>query len=203
MTPAEFIDRLNRHYSKRHESAKHQTDWLKEMVDCVRGTDPQVLIRAFELIRDEHEERAFPLPATIKKYISRAGDQVYPESLANRGLNQWGTPRAAHVDPKMSEIYAKAAVWQRATLDQYGSWANHWKATRHMRKGSNRGPKYAPKLPELPAAFKAAKLRRVSLRSRGIDTNRIVFEAMQERSESQHLHRELSPASKRMTGDRT
>lgn len=202
MTPAEFIDRLSRHYAKRHESTQAQSLWLREMVDCVKGTDPALLERAFELIRDEHEERAFPLPATLKRYITRAGEQVYPESQASRGYNTIDRPvRKAHVAPEMQAIYDRAAVWQKQTMDQYGSWAAHWSATRHLHKNWT-GPKVEPRQVALPSSLALGKVRRMTLRKADQSVDRIVMEAMQNRSRNTNLHRELSGVTRRMTGER-
>jgi len=82
MQPAEFIENLGRHYSKRHETEAKQIAWTREMVEMFKGTDPLVLAKAYDLVRDEHEERAFPLPATLKRFIGRAADLVYPEHMA-------------------------------------------------------------------------------------------------------------------------
>lgn len=79
MQPTEFIEALSRHFSKRHESDKAKMDWLREMVAIVKGIDSKVLDKAYELIRDGHEERAFPLPATLKRFTAQAAEIVYPE----------------------------------------------------------------------------------------------------------------------------
>jgi hypothetical protein len=76
MQPAEFIDALNRHYSKRHASPEDQAAWLREMVGLVRGFDQRVLARAYTMIRDHHEERAFPLPATILRHANQAAEAL-------------------------------------------------------------------------------------------------------------------------------
>ena len=81
MQPAEFIENLGRHYSKRHETEAKQIAWTREMIEMFKGTDPIVLAKAYQLIRDEHEERAFPLPATLKRFIARAADLAYPEHM--------------------------------------------------------------------------------------------------------------------------
>lgn len=202
MTPAEFIESLLRHYGKRLDSPEKQALWLKEMVQSVAGTDPRLLRRAFELIRDEYEERAFPLPATLKKFISRAGEQVYPESQANRGYNVTDRePRKAHIAPEMQAIYDSAAVWQKQTIDQYGTWANHWRATRHLRKDWT-GPRIEPRAIAIPAALARGKVRRMTLRKAEKSVDRIVMEATQERSRNTSLHRELSGVTRRITGER-
>lgn len=84
MTPMDFIEGLSRHYSKRFENAEKEAAWTREMVEMFRGTDPAVLRRAYELVRDEHDERAFPLPAHLKRFIARAADLVYPEHIAHQ-----------------------------------------------------------------------------------------------------------------------
>lgn len=83
MQPAEFIDALSRHYGKRHNTPDEQGLWLKEMIGIVKAIDHRVLAKAYELIRDNHEERAFPLPATIRRYAIQAAEIVYPERVGN------------------------------------------------------------------------------------------------------------------------
>jgi hypothetical protein len=202
MTPAEFIESLLRHYGKRLDSPEKQALWLKEMVQSVAGTDPRLLRRAFELIRDEYEERAFPLPATLKKFIGRASELVYPESATNRGLNSIDRPaRKAHIAPQMQAIYESAAVWQKQTMDQYGSWANHWRATRHLRKDWQ-GSKFAPLPLQPPASMPFAKVRRVKISKPETSVDRIVFEAIHNRSRNTHMHRENSALARMITGER-
>jgi hypothetical protein len=84
MQPAEFIDALSRHYGKRHNTPDEQGLWLKEMIGIVKGIDHRVLAKAYELIRDNHEERAFPLPATIRRYAIQAAEIVYPERMPHQ-----------------------------------------------------------------------------------------------------------------------
>jgi len=107
MQPAEFIENLGRHYSKRHETEAKQIAWTREMIEMFKGTDPLVLAKTYELIRDEHEERAFPLPATIKRFIGRAADLVYPEHLAHQPFRP-----VAHTAPDPESVERVRALVQ-------------------------------------------------------------------------------------------
>lgn len=107
MSPDEFIAALARHYSKRHDNAESHAAWLKEMIDIFRGTDSVVLAKAYELIRDEHEERAFPLPATLKRFIGRAADLAYPDHVAWKPLT--GAPHVAPDPESVQRVRALVA----------------------------------------------------------------------------------------------
>ena len=80
MSPEEFVTRMLAHYSKRHDSEEARKFWFEDIVNLVRPHGGEVLQRAYEIIKDEHEERAFPLPATIKKAIHRACEAIAPAS---------------------------------------------------------------------------------------------------------------------------
>lgn len=120
MTPVEFIDSLCRHFAKRHESEHARMGWLREMVGVVHGTDSRVLAKAYELIRDGHEERAFPLPATLKRHLAHAAEIVYPErhtgGPSQPDQRDW-TTRTAHAERLMAET----DLGQQAARD---GWAN-------------------------------------------------------------------------------
>lgn len=79
MSPEQFIDDLLVHYGKRHASERAAEVWTRDMLGVLRGTDARVLAAAYRLVVMEHDERAFPLPAQLRAYISRACEQVYPE----------------------------------------------------------------------------------------------------------------------------
>ena len=119
MQPAEFIETLHRHFGKRHNSPEDQAFWLKEMISVVQGTDKKVLRKAYELIRDSHEERAFPLPATLKRFITQAGEIVYPErhgSAERDAVADWMT-RTGNAERLMMQT----ELGQQAARD---GWAN-------------------------------------------------------------------------------
>jgi len=181
MSPAEFIESLSRHYSKRHESAESARLWLQEMVASVKNTDRQVLAEAYRMIRDEYEERSFPVPATIRKFIERAAVHIHPEhkqyvpgehGIARRNLRAPDTP-------EQEEVYRKAREWQHATIKEYGTWANYWRATKHMRREDGGSGRAEKPIPDLPVA------------------NRDYFEKLPRWNAGS-----LSDVTKRMTGDR-
>jgi hypothetical protein len=103
MTPVEFIDALLRHFAKRHRSEDESAQWMREMVQSVTGTDSRVLATAYVLILDEHDERAFPLPAQIKAWLVRAAEKVYPEHQAslNKAANADWQQRAEQAERMM------------------------------------------------------------------------------------------------------
>lgn len=131
MTPTDFIERLLRHYAKRHQGDAAEAMWFKEMVSIVDGTDRKVLQRTYELIRDEHDERAFPLPATIRKFIGRASEQLYPDAAATRGHGyvHHGPSKRAPDSPQVVEMNRLANEWQHQMIAKYGSWQEYWRAT--------------------------------------------------------------------------
>jgi hypothetical protein len=79
MNPNEFVATLLAIFGKRHASEQDEAIWLELNLKTIRGTDPAVLKRAAELIIEEREERVFPLPAEIRKAISRSVALVYPD----------------------------------------------------------------------------------------------------------------------------
>jgi hypothetical protein len=82
MSPEQFLDDLLVHFGKRHASERAAEVWTRDMLGLVRGTDPRVLAAAYRLVVAEHDERAFPLPAQLRAFVSRACEQVYPEHRA-------------------------------------------------------------------------------------------------------------------------
>lgn len=204
MQPVEFIERLSRHYSKRHASPAGEEAWVKEMISVITGTDTKVLDRAYEIIRDEHEERAFPLPATLKKAIAKAGEQLFPD--AERGTEaqnryNWSSP-LRYVDPARERSYEEAAIWQRAQIRQYGSWDNQWRAVRHQFAGSKRAPVPIVELVKIPASMKqrGAKLRRLRMKRKAYD--RPFMHELQTKSANRRLHIDGNALMRRITGER-
>lgn len=198
MQPEEFIESLHRHYSKRHVTPADQIAWMREMIDVVKGNDPKVMRRAYELIRDEFDERAFPLPAVLKKFIYRAAEQIYPESLTNE--SSYARPRIPRNEtPEFQQACREAQIWQAEQMRQYGSWEAQWRATRHthVRKG---GKVRAPIVKQPPARFALSKLRKI--RSKGQDVSRPAMELLQRVSRNRHLHVDHNALARRITGER-
>jgi hypothetical protein len=134
MTPREFIERLSRHYSKRHESDHAQTLWLQDMMGVIQGAEPKVLDQAFQLVRDEYDERAFPLPATLRKFIARAADIVHPESKAANNYRSYGPSKRAPDTREEIERCRLANEWQHEMMKQYGTWAAYYRAHKHLQQ---------------------------------------------------------------------
>lgn len=91
MTPKEFLEALLGHYGKRHANDQAEAAWHRDMREVIGNPLPSVLHKAYQIIRDEHEERAFPLPATIKKAIARAWGTM-PKSAPAETPEQWIEP---------------------------------------------------------------------------------------------------------------
>ena len=186
MAAMDFLESLGRHFGKRHPSPEAEDLWMRDMMEVVKGTDPLVLRRAYQLIRDEHDERAFPLPASIRKYISRACESVYPERVsdADRKVYPWTNRSLRAPDsPEEIERCRLAREWQHRMIAQYGSWAAWWRANEQFCVASTKAK------PE-PVGGPAEPQR---------DTSRPAFEKMQRDSRT-GLHIDLM---KRITGDRS
>ena len=130
MKASEFIGRLSRHYGKRHASDQDMMEWYTDIEATIGRTDANVLQRAFELIRDEWEERSFPLPAQLRKFIDRAAQQLHPELPgehhgAHRSLRARDTP-------EQIRQCDEARAWQTSVIAKYGSWAQYWRVTKHQ-----------------------------------------------------------------------
>lgn len=198
MQPEEFIESLHRHYAKRHVTPADQIAWTREMIDVVKGNDPKVMRRAYELIRDEYDERAFPLPAVLKKFIYRAAEQIYPESMTNEST--YARPRIPKNEPaEFVEACRRAQIWQAEQIRIYGSWDAQWRATRHthVRKG---GKVRLPLQKKPPARFALSKLRKI--RRKGQDVSRPAMELLQRVSRNRHLHVDHNALARRITGER-
>lgn len=179
MTPVDFIDALLRHYAKRHRSDDDAAQWTREMVQLVGGTDSQVLARAYVLIRDEHEERAFPLPAHIRKSLDAAAEQVYPERITDQQQKNYpwsNRSLRAPLTPEQIEAYRRAHEWQKAVIAKYGSWSNYEAAKRGFDAGA------------------------IDLAPR--DVSRSAFKALQRNSPNHHLHVDMGALARRITGER-
>lgn len=135
MQPVDFITALGRHYSKRHQTELQQLEWTREMIGVVTGADPKVLQRAYEIIRDEYDERAFPLPAVLKRYVARAADQINPDDARGTGKaeNRFG-PVRSYKDPAFEHKVRLAQEWQNEIIEKYKSWAGYWEATKHSKR---------------------------------------------------------------------
>lgn len=199
MQPFEFIDNLCRHYSKRHETEARQIAWTREMIDCVKGNDPAVMQRAYEMIRDEYEQRAFPLPAELKKFITRAAEQLYPDH--QRIESSYQRPRIEKWESReFVETCRLARIWQTATIKQFGSWEAYWRSVRHSYVTPGKKPR-APRIASKPpAGFPLSKLRK--WRRNMVDVSRPAMEILQRTSQNRHLHVDHSALTRRITGER-
>lgn len=199
MSPHEFIESLHRHYSKRHQSDEAEAKWLKEMIAVVSGNDERVMRKAYELIRDEHDERAFPLPATLKKYISRAAEIIYPErpgqSFTMPFKRTCQPPTRAEI-----EAYERAAEWQKAEMKRYGSWENQWRATRHLFVKPGKKQHAPPIERKPPADMPLAKVRKIRFAKSTFA--RPVMERLMRNSPNQGLYVDHAALSRRITGER-
>lgn len=144
MTPKEFLEGLLRHHGKRHASDADEIAWHREMREVIGNPRADVLRKAYEIIRDEHEERAFPLPATIKKAIAKAAHEVAPSSatMSEIEAEKYRLIASNRRAPDTPDVLAKArhaAEWQKAQMDKYGDWAAYHRANPPAAK-SNRGP---------------------------------------------------------------
>lgn len=208
MRPAEFIESLHRHYSKRHNSQADQEAWITEMIGCVGGTDPKVLRRAYEMIRDEHDERAFPLPAVLKKYIARAAEQLFPDDARNTGSVEykWPMPKT-YKCPQFERTCREAQEWQTKIINQYGSWAGYWKAMGHTYTVGTRKAPVARATPAVPASIRLAlplaNVRRKRLPRKTFNVARPAMLKLQQSSKNAHLHMTQAAYMRRITGDRT
>lgn len=192
MTPAEFIERLTRHYAKRHDNDHARALWVREMVDSLKGTDPAVLDKAYDLVRDEYEERAFPLVATLKKFIARAAEIIYRDD--NRGTtNSYRGPSMRAPDsPEWRQTVLKAREWQKETIRRYGLWEGYWRATRHsyVKPGQRVRERFAPDVPaEVRNALPCTRARRMRLPRKPLDTSRTVMHLLMQNSPNQYLYK--------------
>ena len=135
MTPLEFIQSLQRHYSKRHRDNDDEAMWMRDYLDIVNGTDSKVLRKTYDLVRDEHDERAFPLPAQLKKWISRPADIVHPESQASTDYRYNGPSRRAPDTPEEIKACKRANIWQHEIIKKHGTWAAWWRTVRDTYDG--------------------------------------------------------------------
>lgn len=192
MTPIEFIESLQRHYSKRHRDDDEAALWMQDILSVVNGADSKVLRKAYELIRDEHEERAFPLPAQLKKWISRAADIVHPESKAAGTYHYNGPSLRAPDSPEEIERCRKANEWQHAVIAKHGSWAAWWRTVKDNYDDGRRKPAEPENAPATGDGTDWQKMQRPG------------FEALQRASRNRHMHKPgtvLSEVTKRMTGE--
>ena len=199
MSPHEFIESLHRHYAKRHQSDEAEAKWLKEMIAVVSGNDERVMRKAYELIRDEHDERAFPLPATLKKYISRAAEIIYPE----RPGQSYTMPfKRTCMPPTRAEVeaYERAAAWQAAEIKRYGSWESQWKATRHLFVKNNKKIHAPPIERKPPASMPLARVRKIRFLKPTF--SRPVMQALMRSSPNQGLYVDHAKLTRRITGER-
>jgi hypothetical protein len=191
MRSFEFISKLLTHYSKRHASEAAEKAWFDDMMKVLEGTSPAVLDEAYDLIVEQYDERAFPLPATLRKYIARAADILHPESKATAGYQYNGPSKRAPDTPGEIERVRQAREWQHATMKQYGTWANWWRAVKHNYKDDRIGTRTESTVISTPEQVDWQSMQKPG------------FEAIQ-RGANAKLHRKsvtLTERSRRMTGD--
>jgi hypothetical protein len=194
MRPFEFITKLQTHYSKRHASEATEKIWLDDMMKVLENTAHDVLDEAYDLIVEQHTERAFPLPAQLRKYIATAAEILHPESkrLGSYQPHYNGPSKRAPDTPEEIERVRQAREWQHATMKEYGTWANWWRHVKHNYQ-DNRTERRA----EAPViAVEGEKVDWQSMQKPG-------FEAIQ-RGANAKLHRKagsLTERSRRMQGD--
>lgn len=177
MSPEEFVTRMLAHYSKRHESEEARKFWFEDIVGIVKPHSGDVLRKAYEIIRDTHEERAFPLPATIRKAIGAACEAIAPAS----------TPLSPELEAKFRRIAAERR--ERPTSEEV---ANE-EAARKWREN------------ELAKRVADADVRINFKPFDHTDILGPVFSRMQEQSPNKSLHMTkagLTERSKAMSGDR-
>lgn len=134
MRPLEFVQKLQTHYSKRHANEAAEKIWLDDMMKTLQNTDKVVLDEAYEMIVQEHTERAFPLPAQLRKFISRAADIVHPESknLGGTKFHYQGPSKRAPDTKEEIERCRLANEWQHEMMRIYGNWAAYYRAHKHL-----------------------------------------------------------------------
>lgn len=192
MTPLEFIESLQRHYAKRHRSDDESALWMQDILGVVNGSDRKVLRKAYELIRDEHTERAFPLPAQLKKWISRAADIVHPESKSHSSYHYNGPSKRAPDTPEEIEACRKAREWQTEIIAKHGTWAAWWRTVKHNYDDGKF--KRTPEVENTPATAGNVDWQR---------GQRPAFEALQHASRNRHMLKPaLTSRSRAMSGDR-
>lgn len=206
MTPAELIESLMRHYSKRHASPREQAAWVAEMTSLVRGHGPDVLRRAYETIRDEHDERAFPLPSAIKSAVERSALHLGRSPLKDGSAEhrQWG-PSRRWIDPSFERKVAEAQVWQRDAISKYGSWAAYWRNTGG--EEARAGKPFAAPIVEVPRDIaRAMPLARAATRrfksNFDNEIDRIAMRALQARSRNAVHLKSGHSLTRRITGER-
>lgn len=193
MTPLEFVESLQRHYAKRHRNDDEGALWMQDILAVVNNTEAKVLRKAYELIRDEHDERAFPLPATLRKFITRAADIVHPESKAAGTYHYNGPSLRAPDSPEEIERCRKANEWQHAVIAKHGSWQAWWRTVKDNYDDGKKGKAVEP---STPAAAGDTDWQRMQQPG---------FEALQRASRNRHMHKPgtiLTERSRAMTGER-
>lgn len=126
MTPEEFIDDLSVHFGKRHADERAERVWIRDMVAVVKRTDSKVLERAYEMVLAQHDERAFPLPAVLRRFIERAAAELNPPP-EHRVLQPENDPvlsadELARRKSQVAELVAKmksAIAEKNAEVDRY------------------------------------------------------------------------------------
>lgn len=194
MSPEEFVTNLSANYAKRHESPDAKRIWMNDIIAVVKGHGPKVLKKAYEHIRDTHEERAFPLPATIKKAIEAAAGigSIQSSELSPELQARFDAIRASRRRPPTPEEIAaeqKANAWQHEMMAKYNNdWGAYYRATRGADQTGGK-PKRAQKLGDVLPPI----------------TTRAAFEKMQTESPNAGAHmtaQGLTERSKAMTGER-
>lgn len=193
MTPQEFIERLARHYGKRHASEKAQQEWLEDVAAVLKNTDQKVLRKAYEIIRDEYDERSFPVPATLRKFITRAADIVHPESKAKTPFHYNGPSKRAPDTQQEIETCKVSREWQHEMMRKHGTWANWWRTVKDTYDDGK--SKRSPEVENTTATAGDTDWQRMQ---------RPGFEAMQQAFRNRHMRKpNLTSRSRAMSGDDT
>ena len=136
--------------------------------------DPSIFLRGYNPEPIESPQNALLRGLEIQR-ASHSFDRALEfgeHGIARRNLRAPDTP-------EQEEVYRKAREWQHATIKEYGTWANYWRATKHMRREDGGSGRAEKPIPDLPVA------------------NRDYFEKLPRWNAGS-----LSDVTKRMTGDR-
>lgn len=75
MTRDEFLDRLAITFGQ--PDTADEALFIQNYEAVIGSTEPRVLAVAFSIIRDEHEFKAWPMPAVVRKAIASAALRVH------------------------------------------------------------------------------------------------------------------------------
>lgn len=92
MTPDRFMAKMGLHFRLQMDDPTEQAEWLKDALDAIGGTAPNVLESAARAIIRDRASPFFPTIGEIRHAIQAAALRINPPKKIEDAQSQWPAP---------------------------------------------------------------------------------------------------------------